>query len=84
MARWLGSRWDTDLPLFKREAVGCYNWGLVNGRMQCQFGWGSKRGSPEPKIWFHDLYHKDGTPYDPKEIESIRKTTHDEAACRTP
>lgn len=77
MARWLGSRWDTDLPLFKREAVGCYNWGLVNGRMQCQFGWNSKRGSPEPKVWFHDLYHKDGRPYDPKEIEAIRKTTAD-------
>jgi hypothetical protein len=77
MARWLGSRWDTDLPLFKREAVGCYNWGLVNGRMQCQFGWSSKRGSPEPKVWFHDLYHRDGRPYDPQEIESIRKTAAD-------
>jgi hypothetical protein len=75
MARWLGSRWDTDLPLFKHEAVGCYNWGLVNGRMQCQFGWSSKRGSPEPKVWFHDLYHKDGRPYDPNEIEAIRKVT---------
>ncbi len=77
MARWLGSRWETDLPLFKQEAVGCYNWGLVNGRMQCQFGWGSRRGSPEPKVWFHDLFHKDGQPYDPKEIEVIRKTTAD-------
>jgi hypothetical protein len=75
MARWLGSRWETDLPLFKREAVGCYNWGLVNGRMQCQFGWNSKRGSPEPKVWFHDLYHQDGQPYDPQEIEAIRNTT---------
>ena len=43
--------------------------------MQCQFGWNSKRGSPEPRVWFHDLYHTDGRPYDPKEIESIRKTT---------
>lgn len=77
MARWLGSRWDTDLPLFKREAVGCYNWGLVNGRMQCQFGWSSKRGDPEPKVWFHDLYHRDGRPYDPQELAAIRQTTAD-------
>lgn len=77
MARWLGSRWATDLPLFKREAVGCYNWGLVNGRMQCQFGWGSKRGAPEPEVWFHDLYHRDGRPYDPQEIAVIRQTTAD-------
>ncbi|MHB8863955.1 MAG: cellulase family glycosylhydrolase [Pirellulaceae bacterium] len=77
MARWLGSCWETDLPLFRREAVGCYNWGLVNGRMQCQFGWGSKRGEPESKIWFHDLYHRDGRPYDPQEIAAIRKVTAD-------
>ena len=77
MARSLGSRWETDLPLFRREAVGCYNWGLVNGRMQCQFSWSSKRGAPEPAVWFHDLYHGDGRPYDPQEIAAIGKTTAD-------
>ena len=75
MARLQGSRWETDLPLFKREAVGCYNWGLVNGRTQCQFAWYHKRGTPEPKVWFHDLFHADGRPYDAKEHEAIRKTT---------
>jgi hypothetical protein len=75
MARAVGSRWETDLPLFKKEAVGCYNWGLVNGRTQCQFGWSNKRGTPEPKVWFHDLFHKDGTPYDPAESAAIRQTT---------
>lgn len=77
MARPLGSRFDTDLPLFKREGVGCYSWGLVNGRMQCQFPWWSKRGAPEPKIWFHDIFRRDGTPYDPAEIEAIRRATAD-------
>ena len=48
MARPLGSRW-TDLALFKQEGVGCYNWGLVNGRTQCQFSWRSKPGDPEPE-----------------------------------
>ncbi|MGQ9574200.1 MAG: cellulase family glycosylhydrolase [Thermoguttaceae bacterium] len=75
MARLLGSRWATDLPLFKQQRVGCYSWGLVNGRMQCQFPWWSKRGDPEPKVWFHDLLRPDGTPYDPAEIEVIRKVT---------
>jgi len=75
MARLQGSRWETDLPLFKREAVGCYSWGLVNGRTQCQFAWYHKRGTPEPKVWFHDLFHADGRPYDAKELEAIRKTT---------
>jgi hypothetical protein len=75
MARLQGSRWETDLPLFKQEAVGCYSWGLVNGRTQCQFAWYHKRGTPEPKVWFHDLFHGDGRPYDPEEHQVIRKTT---------
>lgn len=75
MARLQGSRWQTDLPLFKQERVGCYSWGLVNGRTQTQFSWGSERGSPEPQVWFRDLFRKDGTPYDPVEIEAIRKAT---------
>lgn len=75
MARLQGSRWETDLPLFKQEGVGCYSWGLVNGRTQCQFAWYHKRGTPEPKVWFHDLFHSDGRPYDPAEHEAIRKNT---------
>ncbi len=75
MARPQGSRWQTDLPLFKLEAVGCYCWGLVNGRTQCQFAWYHKRNTPEPKVWFHDLFHQDGRPYDSAEHEIIRQTT---------
>ena len=77
MTRHSGARWETDLPLFRREAVGCFSWGLVNGRMQCQFTWWDKPGTPEPKLWFCDLYHKDHTPYDPKEIELIGHITRD-------
>jgi predicted GH43/DUF377 family glycosyl hydrolase len=77
MARLQGSRWDTDLPLFKAEGVACYNWGLVNGRTQCQFAWYHKRGTPEPIIWFHDLFHADGRPYDASEHTAIRQATAD-------
>ncbi len=30
---------------------------------------------PEPKVWFHDLFRIDGTPYDQKEIDFIKKLT---------
>jgi hypothetical protein len=80
MARPAGSKWATDLPLFKEQGVGCYSWGLVNGRTQCQFSWQDKPGTPEPKVWVHDLFHKDGTPYDPAEHEVIRKVTAEKKA----
>jgi hypothetical protein len=60
------------LPLFAEERVGWYNWGLVAGRTQTFMHWGSKKGDPIPDVWQHDLFHADGTPYDPNEIELIR------------
>lgn len=72
MARTLGSRFKTHLPLFKKYRIGCYNWGLVVGRTQTYMPWGSKKGDPEPEIWFHDIFRKDGTPFDPAEIELIK------------
>ncbi len=29
MARGMGSRFETHLPFFQRNKIGCYNWGLV-------------------------------------------------------
>ena len=75
MARTLGSKYETELPLFKQEKVGCYNWGLVNGRTQCQYPWGSPKDAPEPQVWFHDLLRRDGSPKNPDEIAFIRKFT---------
>lgn len=75
MARTLGGRWETDLPLFKERGVGCMAWGLVAGETQTRFPWGSPEGGPEPDVWFHDLLHADGEPYDPDEVASIRAIT---------
>ena len=72
MARTLNSRFESHLPLFKKYRIGCYNWGLVAGRTQTYMPWGSKKDDPEPKEWFHDIFRKDGTPYDPDEIEFIK------------
>lgn len=63
------------LPIFKKERVGCYNWGLVSGKTQTIYPWGSKKGAPEPKVWFHDLLRKDGTPFDPKEVALFKELT---------
>ncbi len=75
MARPLGGNWETDLPFFKAERTGCYCWGLVNGKTQAQFSWKSRPGDPEPDLWFHDLFHQDGRPYNPAEVEVIMKVT---------
>jgi hypothetical protein len=75
MARTNDSKVLTHLPIFHREKVGCYIWGLVSGKTQTIYPWGSKPGSPEPKVWFHDLFRADGTPFDPKEIELFHRLT---------
>jgi len=76
MARTMGAKYQTELPLFKDAQVGCYNWGLVNGRTQCQYPWGSPKDAPEPPVWFHDLLRRDGSPKNPDEVAFIRKFTN--------
>jgi hypothetical protein len=75
MARSNNSRFLTHLPIFKRHGVGAINWGLVSGKSNTIFPWGSKEGSPEPSPWFHDVFRRDGTPYDPAETRLIKELT---------
>lgn len=75
MARTRNSKFQTHLPIFKETNVGCYNWGLVSGKTQTIYPWGSPKGAPEPKVWFHDIFRADGTPFDPEEVKLIRKLT---------
>ncbi len=75
MARPNGSFFKTSLPVFKCENVGCINWGLVDGKTQTKYHWGSKEGSTEPELWFHEVFHGDGTPYLQDEVDLIRKLT---------
>jgi hypothetical protein len=72
MARTRNSCFETHLPVFKRLEVGCFNWGLVSGRTNTIFPWGSPKGAPEPAVWFHDIFRKDGTPFDQREVDFIR------------
>lgn len=75
MARTLGSRFETHLPYLKANKIGCWNWGLVAGRTQTYFPWGSPKDAPEPTLWFHDLFRADGTPYRLAETRFIKRTT---------
>jgi hypothetical protein len=61
------------LPLFKSYQIGGYNWGLVAGRTQTYFHGGSKKDTPEPKNWQHDLIRADGKPYSLPELLFYRK-----------
>lgn len=80
MSRTLGSTFESHLPAFQSEDVGCLNWGLVAGKTQTRFAWDSPRGAPEPDEWFHDIFHGDHTPHDPREIEFIRRICDGTAA----
>jgi hypothetical protein len=75
MCRGQNSRFESHLPVFRREKVGCYNWGLVAGRTQTYYPWGSPKGAPEPKLWHHDVLRKDGSPFDPGELLIIGQYT---------
>ncbi len=71
LLRQRGNTFESILPLFSKHRIGWYHWGLVAGRTQTYMHWGSKPNTPTPRIWQHDTFHKDGTPYDPKEVELL-------------
>lgn len=74
MSRGRGSRFETHLPVFRAENVGCINWGLVNGKTQTHLPW-STEIDPNLNLWFHDIFYPDGTPYREDEVAFIRRVT---------
>lgn len=76
MARTRGSRFENIMPLLKEEHVGAINWGLVAGKSNTMYAWDTPiPDGSEPDVWFHDIFRPDGSVYDPKEIELIKKLT---------
>ena len=77
MARPQGSTFAAVMPLLKKEHVGAISWGFVSGRSQTIYPWDSwqRAYTSEPKVWFHDIFHGDGTPYLPDEVAVIRSLT---------
>jgi hypothetical protein len=73
LRRQVGNTFETILPIFARERIGGYHWGLVAGRTQTYMHWGSKKGDPMPEVWQHDVLHPDGTPYHGSEFDLLRR-----------
>jgi hypothetical protein len=77
LARARGSLFETTLPVFKQERVGCYNWGLVAGKTNTIFQWEVPYAGKEPDLWFHDIFRADGTPCKQEEVDLIRAMTRE-------
>ncbi|MFD2873353.1 1,4-beta-xylanase [Mucilaginibacter ximonensis] len=76
MARPRNSTFGTVMPMLKKENVGAINWGFVMGKTNTIYAWDTPiPGGEEPKLWFHDIFRKDGTPYKTDEVELIKKLT---------
>ena len=76
MARSRNSLFSNILPILKKENIGAYNWGLVAGKTNTIYAWDKPMpDGKEPKLWFHDIFYKDGTPYKQAEVDSIRMLT---------
>jgi len=76
MARAVGSRIVDQLRMFRARNVGCFQWGLVQGRTQTWLPWPddlvrAHGGAGKRDMWFHDLLDGSGTPYDPLEVETL-------------
>lgn len=74
MARTRNSLFTTTMPMLKKENVGAINWGLVDGKTNTKYQWDTPiPDGSEPKVWFHEVFHKDGTPYREEETTLIKQ-----------
>jgi len=76
MARPRGSTFESILPVAKKYDVAAINWGFVEGRTQTYLPWDSWQHpyvDHPPEVWFHDIFHADGTPYSQQEADFIRR-----------
>jgi hypothetical protein len=76
MARTRNSTFFTVMPILKKQHIAAINWGLVTGKTNTMYAWDTPMpNGAEPKVWFHDIFRPDGTPYDSKETEFIKRQT---------
>lgn len=71
---------QTHLPLLKKERVGSYFFGFVNGKMQFNEPWEylKVRQDMDFTLWMHDIFHNDFTPYDDEEINVLKACNFDQ------
>ncbi len=76
MARLRNSTFFNIMPLLKKENIGAINWGLVSGKTNTKYAWDTPMpDGAEPKIWFHDIFRPNGSPYSQAEIDLIKSLT---------
>jgi hypothetical protein len=78
MARPRGSTFQAILPIAKKYNVAAINWGLVTGKTQTNLPWDSWQKpylNGPPEVWFHDIFHDDGVPHAPEEVDFIKQIT---------
>jgi len=76
MARKNNSLFSNIMPILKKQHIGAINWGLVTGKSNTKYAWNEPiANGAEPKLWFHDIFYKDGRPYKQEEIDLIIKMT---------
>jgi hypothetical protein len=74
MARPRNSTFENTMPMLKKENVGAINWGLVEGKTNTKYAWDTPMpDGSEPKVWFHEVFRKDGTPYSIDEAKLIKQ-----------
>lgn len=74
MARPRNSKFSNIMPLLKENKIMAINWGFVSGKTNTIFAYNTPiPDGKEPAVWFHDIIRQDKTPFDPSEIELIKK-----------
>jgi Cellulase (glycosyl hydrolase family 5) len=76
MARPTGSTFEAILPVAEKDHVAAINWGFVAGKSQTYLPWDSWQKpyvDAPPKVWFHDIFRTDGTPYNQQEVNFLRQ-----------
>jgi len=76
MARRNNSLFQNIMPLLKKNNIGAINWGLVSGKTNTKYAWDEPMtDGSEPKLWFHEIFNPDGTPYKQEEVNLIKSLT---------
>lgn len=76
MARRNGSTFETIMPMLKKEKIIAINWGLVDGKTNTKYAWDEPlKDGAEPKLWFHEIFKADGSPYKTEETDLIKSLT---------
>ncbi len=76
MARRNNSLFQNIMPMLKKQNIGAINWGLVAGKSNTKYAWDQPiPDGSEPKLWFHEIFRPDGTPYQKEEVDLIKYLT---------